>query len=220
MALNFNSAPIHPDKGQENKYTIKILSRIEDLTRLGKKLLDCSKGIFNVTQEENLERLRDILLNRGKIYYVLNWQRQIVGYAASEKIPLQTRPGETEEAKGFYFSNDVVNEKRRRRGIYREINRSRVGDAIKEKARFVYLSTQNPNVELSLRNVFKELSNKKQTPIAGFEFEIKRNSTRNHMPVTQEKPPKCGIPDIDKRYATLDYDKGETFVIIVHITYR
>lgn len=216
--MSHNAWPANPNRGVERKHTVEVLERTQDLTsEMLRRLLDCSRGVFTVNEGMQERFLKGIVSRGGRIHYVLDAKGEVAGYGASERI-IKKSP-KSRPVSGYYFSNGVVRKESRGQGIHHDINYSLISEVIAHKGSFFRFATQNPNVESNLRNVLGEFINGNSSPIASYEVVISRTYTKDHRPVTQEKPEKSGVKSIDDQYATLDYGHGETFVVTINIEY-
>lgn len=122
------------------------------------------------------------------------------------------------DTNGYYFAAAAVSSQAQGEGLYSEMNKKRLAEAIGNGYKFtplVFTRTQNPLVETAIR---KELeSYPKNGRFRGFTLERRLVKGVYGEMLTGSKPPRSKEPHIQQAYDGLDYSRGDAFVLLFHL---
>ncbi len=110
----------------------------------------------------------------------------------------------------FYFSAAVVDPEKRKSGLYKELTRLRLDMAISEGGKDINTRTQNPIVEKTIQDILEDMI--AVGKINGYSVSHSYKPAVFGRLLTNDIP-KSGNQRLDEAYSTLDYTRGDAFLI-------
>ncbi|GEM_PF-1366901 len=220
----FGRSPINEHQSGKNRLSLNVRT-IETHEQLmaGKvldQLLALAGQIFTAKEADLRPRLVHIINSQGKIYYVVDTSGEnIIGFSAIYK-PLKNDPiyGVVPPTGELRFGFGTVSPEHRSQGVYRALNRKRIGEVVAQKVKTFEFDTQNPRVEYGLIKVLEEY--KQSHSIKKFTLERILAQRPSASPDTFEEPKPSGISTIDAEYRKLNRTQGEYYRLTFTLEYR
>lgn len=193
------------------EFVYKSYNSVSEIPKnLLKGAVSCAQDAFghSMGEAEVVEHLDgDILLivERG----------HVVGFATTRNAsPAAMFPKEfVGSESGLYLAGAVVRKEYQGRGLYKELNRIRIGQAMTSGTELIFTRTQNPRVETGMRSVLEEYE--EQGYIKGFFLERKKQPGAYGRMLTEQKPV---VPE-GSPYEDLNYEQGDAFIITIRLRY-
>jgi len=142
---------------------------------------------------------------------------QVIGFATLERHSVEDfqrgqLEGYTPETLRFSLGAGTVDQHYQGQGVYRELNRQRLGYAVENKAPLISTTTQNPRVENGVSRVLDEFV--QSGKLKGYRVE------RVLLPEFYgRRLTKYSLDTKETPFASLDIDAGDAFSLVFHLEY-
>ncbi len=131
------------------------------------------------------------------ILYIAYKDKEIQGFATNTIKP-----------EVVYLCGVAVMKKAQGNGIYKAMAHRAIDQALKHKKNTIEFYTQNPKIELGMRQSLDSVVEVELILGYSVDKKIKRKHCGRML---NEKKPMCGEEEIDKKYGELNYDEGDSF---------
>lgn len=124
------------------------------------------------------------------------------------------------KTKGYYFAAAAVAAESQGEGLYGQMNKMRLAEAIGNGYKFtplIFTRTQNPLVETAIRKELEQYP--KNGRYRGFSLERRLVKGVYGQLLTNDLPPRSSDESIQHAYDGLDALNGDAYVLLFHLEY-